>query len=97
MERYPSDEGADEVLTDIRSFINRKDVRPFFYLPEEAQVFCEKEFVNAYGDTRRIDRLIVLKSEVWIVDYKLSPGAEEENQKQMQEYIALGRTVLSGP
>ena len=23
------------------------------------KVFCEKEFVNAYGDTKRIDRLIV--------------------------------------
>ena len=68
----------------------------FFICPEEAQVFCEKEFVNAYGDTRRIDRLIVFKSEVWIVDYKLSPGAEEENQKQMQEYIALVEQFYPG-
>ena len=88
--------GRNEILADIRSFINRKDVRRFFYLPAEAQVFCEKEFVNAYGDTRRIDRLIVLKNEVWIVDYKLSPGAEDENQKQMQEYIALVKQFYPG-
>jgi len=73
----------------IYSFINREEVRRFFYLPEEALVFCEKEFVNAYGDTKRIDRLIVLQDEVWVVDYKLSPGAEEENKKQMQGYLAL--------
>ena len=78
-------------LADIRSFINRSDVRPFFYLPADAQVFCEKEFVNVYGDTKRIDRLIVLEREVWIVDYKLSPGAEAEHQKQIDEYVKLVR------
>jgi ATP-dependent exoDNAse (exonuclease V) beta subunit len=90
---------------DLHAFINRPDVRPFFYLPPEARVFCEKEFVNAYGDTRRIDRLIVLKDEVQIVDFKLySPvipgsstvipakaGIQEDHQKQINEYIELVR------
>jgi ATP-dependent exoDNAse (exonuclease V) beta subunit len=80
-----------KVLADIRSFINRKDARPFFYLSADAQVFCEKEFVNVYGDTKRIDRLIVFEDKVWIVDYKLSPGAEGEHQKQMEGYIELVR------
>jgi len=80
-----------EVLADIRSFINRTDVRPFFYLTDDAQVFCEKEFVNKYGDTKRIDRLIVLKNEIWIVDFKLTTGAEAEHQKQMEGYIELVR------
>jgi ATP-dependent exoDNAse (exonuclease V) beta subunit len=73
----------------IQNFINRPDVRPFFYLPAEAKVFSEKEYVNAYGDTRRIDRLIVLEDKVQIVDFKLSPQAEGEYQKQIEEYIEL--------
>ena len=81
----------EAILADIRSFINRKDVRPFFYLPADVQVSCEKEFVNVYGDTKRIDRLIVFKDKVWIVDYKLSPGAEGEHQKQIEGYIELVR------
>jgi ATP-dependent exoDNAse (exonuclease V) beta subunit len=85
----PRPGGNPEILEDIRNFINREDVRPFFYLPHDVHVLCEKEFVNTYGDTRRIDRLIVFEDKVWIVDYKLSPGAEEENQKQINQYIVL--------
>ena len=81
--------GGNEILADIRFFINRTDVRPFFYLPADAQVYCEKEFVNEYGDTKRIDRLIVQETEVQIIDFKLSQGAEDEHQKQMDGYIEL--------
>jgi len=83
------EENFEELLADIRTFINREDVRSFFYLPEEVKVFCEKEFVNKYGDTKRIDRLIVKETEVQIIDFKLSKGAENEHQEQMQGYIEL--------
>ena len=76
-------------MKDIKNFINRPDVRPFFNLPADAQVFCEKEFVNTYGDTRRIDRLIVLKDEAWVVDYKFSSGPQAQYQKQIEEYVEL--------
>jgi len=82
---------SPEILTDIQDFITRPDVRPFFYLPADAQVYCEKEFVNQYGDTKRIDRLIVLQDEVWVVDFKLSPLAGDEHQKQIDGYIELVR------
>jgi ATP-dependent helicase/nuclease subunit A len=85
----PGGENAAAVLADLLNFINRQDVRLFFYLPAGAEVFCEKEFVNIYGDTRRIDRLIVFENEVWIIDYKLSSGAEGEHQKQMDGYVEL--------
>jgi len=77
--------------SEILSFIKRPDVRPFFYLPVDVQAFCEKEFVNSYGDTRRIDRLIVLKDEVWVVDYKLSRADEAQHQQQIQGYVELVR------
>ena len=86
---HVNERNIDEVSEDIRDFINRKDVRPFFYLPIDVKVFCEKEFVNKYGDTKRIDRLIVLKDEVWVVDFKLSPSDEDKHQKQIQDYIEL--------
>ncbi|MBF0504361.1 MAG: UvrD-helicase domain-containing protein [Candidatus Omnitrophica bacterium] len=85
------DKEGESAIAQILSFINRQDVRRFFYLPADAEVLCEKEFVNACGDTKRIDRLIVLKDEVWIVDYKLSGAASGEHQKQMEGYIELVR------
>ncbi len=88
---YTPPEGPEGILADMRIFLNREEVRPFFYLPVDVPIFCEKEFVNVYGDTKRIDRLIVLEREVWIVDYKLSPGAQGEHQKQIEGYIELVR------
>ncbi len=82
---------AGETQADIRIFLEREDVRPFFFLPKEAEIFCEKEFVNVYGDTKRIDRLIIINKEVWIVDFKLSPQDEAGHQKQMAGYIELVR------
>jgi len=86
--QFPSP-GGEITFENILKFINRQDVRPFFYLPISTKVYCEKEFVNKYGDTKRIDRLIVLENEVQIIDFKLSPGAEGEHQKQIDGYIEL--------
>jgi ATP-dependent exoDNAse (exonuclease V) beta subunit len=88
---YASSVDQEAILADMRDFLNRKDVRPFFYLPDDVKILCEKEFVNVYGDTKRIDRLIVFKDKVWIIDYKLSLGAEGEHQKQIEGYIELVR------
>ena len=88
---YAPPEGQEKITADMKAFIGRRDARPFFYLPADAKVLCEKEYVNAFGDTRRIDRLIVLKDEVWVVDFKLSPGTEGEHQKQLDGYIELVR------
>jgi ATP-dependent helicase/nuclease subunit A len=88
-------ENAVELLTDIQDFINRADVRPFFCLPANAEVFCEKEFVNKYGDTKRVDRLIVVGDKVQIIDFKLSRVEGEEHQKQLDGYIELVRQFYS--
>ena len=88
---YAPPEGPEGILADMRIFLNREDVRPFFYLSVDVAIFCEKEFVNVYGDTKRIDRLIVFEDKVWIVDYKLSPGGEDEHQKQIEGYVELVR------
>jgi len=88
---YSPEGTREEIIKDLHNFINRDDVRPFFYLPADAKVYCEKEFVNKYGDTKRIDRMIVSTKEVQIIDFKLSPIAEGEHQKQIEGYIELIR------
>ena len=87
--KYEPPEGKSAVLVLMKSFIQRRDVRPFFYLPADSKVYCEKEFVNACGDTRRIDRLIIGDKEVWIVDFKLSGGVKDEYQRDMEGYVQL--------
>jgi len=71
------------------SLIESSELKKFFYLPEEAKVFCEKEFVNAYGDTKRLDRLIIWPLKIWIIDYKASRLGVEQHKKQMLDYMNL--------
>ncbi len=43
--------------------------------------------MNRFGESKRIDRLIVKKKEIWVVDYKSSKGNAFEEKKQVTEYM----------
>ena len=68
-----------------------KKFKDIFY-PIEAKVFCEKEVVNKYGDLKRVDRLIISKKNLTIIDYKSTPSQIETDQEQVKEYLE----ILSG-
>ncbi len=72
----------------IIEILEYEDFKRFFYVPE-AEVFQEKEIVDAFGRTKRVDRLIVKKDEVWIVDYKTSEEPLAEHDEQLREYVKL--------
>lgn len=78
-------------LTRIKSITDANELQKFFYLPDETVVYCEKEFVNDFGDTKRIDRLIVFPDKVWVIDYKTSHGGQEYHKKQIRDYVELMR------
>jgi ATP-dependent helicase/nuclease subunit A len=57
----------------------------------------ELAYVNARGETRRIDRLVEFDHEVWVLDYKT--GAESDPapyREQMQEYRTAMQAVYAG-
>jgi len=54
-----------------------------------AQVYTEKEMVNVFGDTLRIDRLIVTSAAAIVVDYKSSREKSEEHRSQVLKYSAM--------
>ena len=69
----------------IHKIVEHKSLKNFFYV-DEGVVFAEKEIVTAQGLTRRIDRLIIKKEEIWIIDYKSSHYNKGEQHQQIQEY-----------
>ncbi|MBN2483179.1 MAG: UvrD-helicase domain-containing protein [Candidatus Omnitrophica bacterium] len=85
----------DEYQKIITEFIKKKKMRPFFFCGNK-QVFCEKEIVSSGGQGKRVDRLIVEKDEVWVVDYKSAYRRQDEAVCQMKEYLALLTQVYSG-
>lgn len=62
------------------------------FMPDVAQVYCEKELVNRFGDTKRVDRLVVGKNQVLVIDYKSGRGGVDSHRQyvtQVEEYINL--------
>ncbi len=72
----------------IRSILNKEELKKIFYVPD-GEIFCEKEVVNCFGDIKRIDRLIIKKEEIWVIDYKSNRENEEMHHNQMQEYVDI--------
>ena len=73
----------------LTQILKHPDFKPFFYVGN-GSVYCEKEFVNKYGDIRRIDRLIITDKEAVIVDYKSttdSPADGLRVQEHQDQYL----------
>ncbi|MEK6565046.1 MAG: UvrD-helicase domain-containing protein [Candidatus Omnitrophota bacterium] len=79
----------------LRRILEDENLKPFFFL-SSARVFQEKELVDRYGRTKRIDRLIVRDDEFWVIDYKSSKVEAQEYQKQVLEYTRLLKDLYPG-
>lgn len=88
-ERFGDEYDWPLIRQKIGQLVAGDKAREFFYLPHAAQVMCELELVNSHGDTRRLDRLIVLPKEILIVDFKTSDAHAAQHRKQLKEYQAL--------
>ena len=85
---FPYEKGLDGYISIVRGLLEEEKFKPFFYV-KEGSVFQEKELVNSFGDTKRIDRLIVTPKEAWIVDYKSSRDEFETYKGQIIEYMNI--------
>ncbi len=72
----------------IGALLRDEKFRPFFFCPG-AEVYQEKEVMDACGRARRIDRLIVEQKKVYVIDYKSSQDAMGRDREQIQEYLSI--------
>lgn len=85
---YPQIIEWEDYERDLRRILNTPALEVFFNV-SDGEVLLEKELVNAAGQTRRVDRLIVKKDQVWIIDYKSSAEGRERFIEQVKEYGAI--------
>ncbi|MEM7816536.1 MAG: UvrD-helicase domain-containing protein [Candidatus Aenigmatarchaeota archaeon] len=85
---YPFIKDFNAFREKIKKMLDNKKLTQFFYL-EDAEVYLEKEVIDDLGNTKRIDRIIVKKEEVWIVDYKLKETFKEAYKKQVLDYMKI--------
>ena len=85
--RFSNFKDFEELREKIEELLNDSRFKELFFCAG-AEVFTEKEVVNLFGDTKRIDRLILKDSEAVVVDFKSSMEAEDQAE-QVKEYIDL--------
>lgn len=76
----------------LTAILTKNEFKKFFYV-EGANIFCEKEVVNSFGDLKRIDRLIIKEKDIYIIDYKSSRDKEGQYLKQIAEYAAILKDI----
>ena len=86
--KYTYFDGFFSLRDKISRFLKKKDIAPFFFVLE-GKIYREKELIAPSGVIRRIDRLIIKKNEVWIIDYKTTDELEKEHQEQIKEYSGI--------
>jgi ATP-dependent exoDNAse (exonuclease V) beta subunit len=60
----------------------------------KSEVYTEKEVVDRYGNTKRMDRVIVKEKEVWVADYKSSKAEDAgKDIEQIQLYKRLLKSI----
>lgn len=76
----------------INKILTDKNFKEFFEV-EEGEIFCEKDLVDLQGNAKRIDRLIIKKSQAIIVDYKSSHEGQESHEEQVADYIKIIKSI----
>lgn len=92
---FPDEPDWKEYERIVQSIVNKAELKQFFYLADE-QVMNECEFIAANGQGRRIDRLMIGKSDVTIVDYKLARIKDSDYVKQVKEYVHIVKELHPG-
>ena len=89
--RFPEFEDFGELEQKIKTLLEDPRFKELFFC-QAGRVWTEKEVVNRFGESRRIDRLILKDDQALIIDFK--SGSEEEAQlKQLKEYIELIKAI----
>ena len=71
------------------------DIKIAELFDDSNKVYNEKEFVDSFGNTVRIDKLIINENKIVIVDFKTSIYDLEIINQQMQKYLSIIKEIYS--
>ncbi|MBE0425362.1 MAG: UvrD-helicase domain-containing protein [Nitrospirae bacterium] len=79
----------------IKGIISHDEISDFFILKPERIIKTEQEFSDGQGKLHRMDRLIIDKDRVTVIDYKTGDKEEEEKYiAQLKGYMKILRDVF---
>ncbi len=89
LSRYANEAAESEIQT-LARFLQTPDVRNYFERKEFRKILREEDFVSASGRLYRMDRIVIDKERVTILDFKT--GSDESNDEyceQVRNYIKI--------
>ncbi|MBP7216208.1 MAG: UvrD-helicase domain-containing protein [Candidatus Omnitrophica bacterium] len=91
--QFPFAHDIDSLEATVKKLLEHRDLASYFNVAD-GMVHQEKEVVNAFGDSKRIDRLIVKPKEVVIIDYKSTKEGSQDYRAQVQEYMQIMKSLF---
>lgn len=90
-------------ITDFKEFeeliikaLSQKEIRPFF-LKDIGYVFTEIDLADGLGNTYRLDRMIVEKKKVIIIDFKIAAASDDQTAQkyfeQVRQYLKIAGEI----
>ncbi len=80
-----------EILSQVETFVSRPEVRAWFERVSDRRVLRERDFVDRCGNLRRMDRVVVDRHSVAVIDYKT--GEPQDYSDQLKTYMEILRLV----
>lgn len=89
---YPRAADFELIENQTTALLSKEELKDFFF-SADGLIYQEKEVVNNFGDTKRIDRMIVKEKEVWVIDFKSSRAGDEKDKTQVLGYIDIVKDI----
>ncbi|MCG2726891.1 MAG: UvrD-helicase domain-containing protein [Elusimicrobia bacterium] len=87
--KYNFDFNKTKIIKSLSDFLAIGGIKEYFTEKPERQIKTEAEFIDKNGALRRMDRLIIDKDKVTLIDFKTGAENTENYNKQMLDYIAI--------
>jgi len=94
-EEFNMDLDVEEVKEEILNFLNVKEIKPFFIWREGRIILREHEFSDSEGNLLRMDRVVIDKEKLTVIDYKTGFERKQEEKyiEQLKGYINVLKNI----
>jgi ATP-dependent helicase/nuclease subunit A len=97
-------EEFDRLWKDAHAILASPELKRFFDPRQYVRAVNEVPYLSESGELKRIDRLVELEGEVWVLDYKTGDSIDPDNlaaaakpyRKQLAEYCAAVSRLVPG-
>jgi ATP-dependent exoDNAse (exonuclease V) beta subunit len=86
--QYPFISDFEEYKLTVNKLLQASSLRQYFEV-KVGEVYKELEIIDTFGNTKKIDRLIVKPKEAIVIDYKSSREKTPVYQEQVLEYMKI--------